>query len=231
MDLLSSGSRAIKDLSYLERPREKALSIGIKQLSNKELLAILLSSGIKGRSVLVIAESILNEYGSLIALSKLGMHQWMLIPGINKIKALQMLTIFEIFQRLEKSDLQMLRLNEPKHIFDNFRLRMGSLNQEHLLIIKLNHQFMYQGETVFRLGSQSNIHLDFRDLFVDLLKTDTKKFILIHNHPSGDVTPSQEDIMTTIDIKNAAKKLGFVLVDHLIMTHTQYFSMRQQKII
>jgi DNA repair protein RadC len=231
VDLLSNGSKAIRDLSFNERPREKALAIGIKQLSNKELLAILLASGIKGRSVLVIAESILNTHGSLIALSRLGMNQWMQISGINKIKALQMMTVFEIFQRLEKSDLPMLKLNDPNAIFENFRLRMGSLNHEQLLIIKLNHQYRYQSETVFRLGSQSNIQLDYRDLFVDLLKTDTKKFILIHNHPSGDVTPSQEDIHTTIGIKKAAKELGFILVDHLILSTTAYFSMRQQKII
>jgi DNA repair protein RadC len=231
VDLLSSGSKAIRDLSIHERPREKAFAIGIKQLSNKELLAILLASGIKGHSVLVIAESILNTHGSLMALSRLSLIQWTQIQGINKIKALQLIAVFEIFQRLEKTDLPMLKLNEPQSIFDHFRLRMGSLNHEQLLVIKLNHHYRYQGETVLRLGSQSNIQLDYRDLFVELLKTDTKKFILIHNHPSGDVTPSQEDISTTIGIKKAAKDLGFVLVDHLILSTTTYFSMRQQKII
>jgi DNA repair protein RadC len=70
-----------------------------------------------------------------------------------------------------------------------------------------------------------------REVFKSAIKESAHSVILVHNHPSGDVTPSQEDIMTTIEIKNASKKLGFVLVDHLIMTHTQYFSMRQQKII
>jgi DNA repair protein RadC len=75
------------------------------------------------------------------------------------------------------------------------------------------------------------LQLDYRDLFVDLLKTDTKKFLLLHNHPSGDVTPSQEDIATTIEIQKEARKLGFMLIDHLIISYQGYFSMRQEKII
>jgi DNA repair protein RadC len=226
-----SGSNSIKSLALSERPREKALALGVKQLTSKELLAIIIGSGVKGQSALAIAESILNQYGGLIPLTRISIHQWMEIDGINKVKALQLMTLFELFQRLEKEDLPKVKLIEPSQVFQYYRLRLGSLNQEQLLIIKLNHHLEYQGETLFRLGSQANIYLDFRDLFVDLLKTDTIKFLLLHNHPTGDVTPSQEDVSTTIHIKHEAKKLGFKLVDHIIMSPTKYFSMKQAKII
>jgi DNA repair protein RadC len=226
-----NGSRRIRDLSALERPREKALAYGVKQLGNQELLAVLIGSGIPGQSALMIAEQLLHRYGSLIGLMRVPFHEWIATPGIHKTKAIQLLCIFELFQRLEKLQVPSVRMADPEIIYQHYRLRLGSLLHEQLLIIKLNHAFHYTGETLFRLGSQASLQLDVRDLFVDLLKTDTKKFLLLHNHPSGDVTPSQEDISTTIDIKREAKKLGFILIDHLIISFQGYFSMKQEKII
>jgi DNA repair protein RadC len=227
----SNGSKRILDLSPLERPREKALAYGVKQLGNQELLALMIGSGIPGLSALAIAQGLLVRYGSLVALMRIPLHEWIAIPGIQRTKAIQLLGMFELFQRLEKHDLGTIRLNDPLVVFRHYRLRLGSLTQEQLIIIKLNHQHHYTGETLFRLGSQASLQLDVRDLFVDLLKTDTKKFLLLHNHPSGELTPSQEDITTTIHIKQEAKKLGFILIDHLIITLHGYFSMKQEKII
>jgi DNA repair protein RadC len=226
-----NGNKRIQDLSALERPREKALSFGLKVLSNKELLALLIGSGISGHSALNIAEYLLNTYGSLIALMKLPFHHWLTIPGIHQTKALVMMGVFELFLRLERQELPTTRLKEPAIVYQHYRLRLGSLVNEQLLIVKLNHQLNYTGETVFRLGSQSSLQLDYHDLFVDLLKTNTKKFLLLHNHPSGDVTPSQADIQTTIKIIEEAKKLGFTLVDHMIISLQGYFSMKQHQLI
>jgi DNA repair protein RadC len=226
-----NGSRRIKDLSPLERPREKALAYGLKGLSNKELLALLIGSGISGHSALSIAETLLNSYGSLIALMKLPLHTWLTIPGIQQTKAITLMGMFELFLRLEGQELPTARLHEPSIVYQHYRLRLGTLANEQLLIIKLNHQLNYTGETVLRLGSQASLQLDYHDLFVDLLKTNTKKFLLLHNHPSGDVTPSQADIQTTITIMQEARKLGFVLVDHLIISLQGYFSMKQQRLI
>jgi DNA repair protein RadC len=174
---------------------------------------------------------LLNRYGSLIGLMRVPLHEWLTIPGFKKTKAIQLLGMFELFQRIEKHELPTVKLNDPAMVYRHYRLRLGSLLHEQLIIIKLNHQYHYTSETLFRLGSQSSLQLDYRDLFVDLLKTDTKKFLLLHNHPSGDVTPSQEDIRTTIDIQREARKLGFMLIDHLIISFQGYFSMRQEKII
>jgi DNA repair protein RadC len=226
-----NGSKRIADLSILDRPREKAFAFGVKQLSSQELIALIIGSGVKGHSALAIAEMLLNRYGSLLSLMKIQMHEWLTIPGIEKTKAIQMLGMFELFQRIEKHDLPNVKLHDPSIVYRHYRLRLGSLLHEQLLIIKLNHQFHYTSETLFRLGSQASIQLDYRDLFVDLLKTDTKKFLLLHNHPSGDVTPSQEDIQTTIEIQREARKLGFQLIDHLIISFQGYFSMKQEKII
>jgi DNA repair protein RadC len=226
-----NGNKRIADLTPLERPREKAFAYGVKTLSSKELLALMIGSGVRGHSALVIADMLLNRYGSLIGLMRVPLHEWLTIPGIEKTKAIQLLGMFELFQRIEKHELPNIKLNDPAMVYRHYRLRLGSLLHEQLLIIKLNHQFHYTSETLFRLGSQSSLQLDYRDLFVDLLKTDTKKFLLLHNHPSGDVTPSQEDIATTIDIKREARKLGFMLIDHLIISFQGYFSMRQEKII
>lgn len=231
MVLPLSGSKRITDLAPLDRPREKAFAYGVKQLSSQELLALMIGSGVKGHSALAIAEMLINRHGSLVGLMKIPLHEWLAIPGFQRTKALQMLGMFELFLRLEKHDLPKVKLNDPMKVYHHYRLRLGSLLHEQLLIIKLNHQYQYTSETLFRLGSQATIQLDFRDLFVDLLKTDTKKFILLHNHPSGDLTPSQADIQTTLAIQQEAKKLGFALIDHLIISFQGYFSMKQEKIL
>lgn len=231
MDSSLSGNKRIADLAPLERPREKAFAYGVKQLSSQELIALMVGSGVKGHSALSIAEMLINKYGSLVALMKIPLHEWLNIPGIQKTKAIQLLGMFELFQRLERQELPQIKLNDPHKVYQCYRLRLGSLLHEQLIIVKLNHQFQYQSETLFRLGSQASLQLDYRDLFVDLLKTDTKKFLLIHNHPSGDVTPSQEDIQTTIEIHREGQKLGFKLIDHLIISFQGYFSMKQEKII
>ena len=231
MDSNLNGNKRIADLSPLERPREKAFAYGVKTLSSKELLALMIGSGVQGHSALVIADMLLNRYGSLIGLMRVPLHEWLTIPGFKKTKAIQLLGMFELFQRIEKHELTTVKLNDPAMVYRHYRLRLGSLLHEQLIIIKLNHQYHYTSETLFRLGSQSSLQMDYRDLFVDLLKTDTKKFLLLHNHPSGDVTPSQEDIQTTIDIQREARKLGFMLIDHLIISFQGYFSMRQEKII
>lgn len=227
----SSSSTHLTALPYLERPREKARALGVKQLANHELIAILLASGIKGKSVLMVAQEIVQRYGSLSALIRLSYAQWTDIPGISHVKALQMLAMVELYQRIEKEGVETISFKEPQAVFAHFRLRLGVLHDEQLLVIKLNHQLHYQGETVLRLGSQANIHLEMRDVFVDLLKTNTRKFMLIHNHPSGDCTPSQQDIHTTIALMEAARSLGFLLIDHMIISLQGYFSMKQHRLI
>ena len=226
-----NGNKSIKQLALSERPREKALSLGVKQLSTQELLALLIASGIRGHSAIAIAENLLHQHGSLWALARLSLHQWIHIKGISKVKAIQLMAVFALFYRLEREELTTEPLNHASKIYTHFRIRLGTLTSEQLLIIKLNHQLFYTGETIFRLGSQASLTLDYRDLFVDLMKTDTRKFLLIHNHPSGDTTPSQADISTTIAICEQARKLGFLLVDHVIMSAQGYFSMKEQRII
>lgn len=226
----SKVSQPFSTLPLLERPREKAKAFGVKQLTNIELLAILLSSGIKGQSVMVIAEHIMKACGSLSSFVKLTFPQWIDMPGISQVKALQMLAMIELFQRIEKEGIEHISFKDPQAIYAHYRLRFGTLHDEHLLVIKLNHRLQYTGETILRLGSQASVALELRDVFVDLLKSNTKKFILIHNHPSGEVTPSQSDINLTLTLFQEAKKLGFVLLDHLIIALHGYFSMKEHHI-
>lgn len=218
-------------LHWSERPREKARAIGVKQLSTKELLAIMLSSGTKGFSVLSLAESILNTFGSVSEMMKIPLHQWLEFRGISHVKAIQIMAMFELFQRIEKEGLDAICFKDPHAIFQHYRLRLGTLNHEQLLVIKLNHRLHYVGETLLRIGSQASLQLETRDIFVDLLKTDTKKFVLLHNHPSGELTPSQDDISTTLVLKKAANELGFKLIDHIIIGLHGYFSLKEHRLI
>jgi DNA repair protein RadC len=224
-------SSRLKDLAAFERPREKARAIGVKQLSNKELLAIVIRTGTKGQSVLELAESIMNTYGSMSHVVRVPYHEWLEHRGISHVKAIELMAIFELFQRIEKEGVERISFKEPMAIYRHFRLRLGTLNHEQLLVIKLNHRLQYVGESLLRIGSQATLHLDVRDIFVDLLKSDTKKFVLLHNHPSGDVTPSQEDIQTTAMLVKAASELGFKLIDHIIIGLHGYFSLKEHRLV
>ena len=224
--------RKIRDISPFEQPREKALKFGINTLSNQELFALIIQSGGKNNSVLNISYNLLKQTKGLSGFFDCEYEQLLQIKGISKVTAIKLLAIRELMQRFEQ-----LKIMNDEHILNSrdvykmFRIRYLDINHEEVLILHLNHANVVIKENIIAKGSINEVSIDFRLIFSDVLKSNCHKFILIHNHPTGDSTPSNEDIYYTNEINKKAKSLGLKLLDHIIFGKNNYFSFKDNALI
>ena len=206
-----------KEIPLENRPREKARAYGFSCLTNQELIAIVLKSGIKGISVLEIAKNLLEKYQNLNNLINSSYEDLIKIEGIRDVKAIELLAIMEIAKRVQKNRIdEMKAVNSPDDIYDKFSLLLKEEKQENFMVIFLNiksHIIKY--ETLFVGGSCSSI-IDVNLVLKKAIEYGANKIICIHNHPSGDPTPSKQDILITKKIKMTSEMLDIKLLDHII---------------
>lgn len=214
----------IREIISEERPYEKCEQYGAGNLTDVELLAILLRTGTKGHSVLELAR-------------KLNIHHWtmeqlMQIKGIGKIKAIQILCLSELAKRLSKADAyQGLDFRTPSSIAEYYMEDMRHRTQEHMKLLMLNTKAKLLGETTISKGTVNASLLTPRELFIEALQKNAVSIILLHNHPSGDPTPSREDLLITKRIKEAGSLIGIELLDHIIIGNNCYISFAEQELI
>ncbi len=214
----------ISDIPISNRPRERALRFGVKLLSDNELIALIIGSGIKGKSVLEISNDIFNSYKNLSNLSKDNLKGLMNNEGIDEIKAITLLAVFEIHERLLKNEYALPDLvNTPSEVLNRYKY-LNDTNKENLIILMLNYHRKIIKEVNLTSGKRNKIDISFTDILKELLIADAKCFILIHNHPSETYFPSQEDIFTTIKLREESKHFDITLLDHIIITNEGYFS-------
>ncbi len=222
-----SKARTIKDLPTLSRPREKALHYGINTLTEIELLAIIIGEGTNGRNALEIAEILHKEHVSLINMYRLTNVNSLKVHGIGKAKALRLLAVFELNKRLlymeAKKDTFMYKEDE---IIATYQQRIGHLTKETLYLITLNRRNMIISEKQLYLGSELGFSIDAKEIIRELLLANADQYVLIHNHPSGDVAPSDHDLETTYKLAEMSAKFGVYLFDHLIISAADFFSLR-----
>lgn len=219
----------ISDIPLNNRPRERALRYGVDVLNDTELLALILSSGIKGKSVLEISSDILSKYQNISTLSKENLTGLLKIDGINKIKAIHLLAIFELHNRLIRNEYSPLDIyKSPNEIYKRYRY-LSTLDKENLILIILNNTKKIIKEINLSKGSKSHIVISYSDILKELLVAGGKHFIIIHNHPSNEYYPSAEDIITTSKIKSETKRFGITMIDHIIITSNGYFSFQEKE--
>ncbi len=218
----------IKDLPAHEKPREKALRYGIRALSSRELLAIMLRSGQKGRSVLEIADSLLLEAKGISGIARMDINELARIKGISKTKALEIQACFEISRRcaLEealKSDV----IEHPEALVRWLRKELGSTLQEQFLVIYLDqhHHILYYRVLFVGTINASNVYP--REIFREALLRNCTDILLVHNHPSEDPTPSRADLSLTQRLQEAGKMMGVRILDHLIVTRNRCLSLKE----
>lgn len=222
----------IQDLSVDERPREKALKMGIDTLSNIELLALILRSGIRDSSVFDIAENILMMSGGIENLLYLKDYELRSIRGISVAKSLELMASFELTKRAAFQKIKQLpQIYHAKDIVDWLRLEMGYLKQEHCLVVFLNTKNrIIRYKTMFQGGlSECTVHP--REIFKEAMAYSSASIIVVHNHPSGDPSPSREDILITKQIREAGNLVGIKLLDHIVITNDSYVSMAQGNLL
>ena len=228
-----SDNLKIKDIPNLERPREKLLSFGAETLNNSELLSVILGSGIRGDNVLSLSQRVLSEIGGLDNILSTSFKEITSIKGIKNVKGAQILAIAELFNRFNtlKSNKERMKINSPKDISDLLIAEMSKLNQEVLKLIVLNTKnHIIKIKDVFK-GSLNSSIVHPREIYCEAIKSSGASIIICHNHPSGDPTPSKEDINITLRIKECGKIIGIELIDHIIVGYKGYISLKEKGII
>ncbi|MCD8204847.1 MAG: DNA repair protein RadC [Coprobacillus sp.] len=207
----------------LLRPREKALRYGISALSDTELVAIIISSGTKNHSALEISETLLGE-GGLTKLGEFEMEDFTRFEGISKVTAVKLSAVYEIARRYNYRLLEADSSDKIPDLIKKYQRLFKGENQEHLVVITFNRQGGVIRETDLYRGTVEDVSASPREVLSEALKRNADKFMLIHNHPSGSLSPSHADIHFTELILEQASRLNLHLVDHVIVTDNGYFS-------
>ena len=222
----------VKDMNKEQRPREHALQDGIEALNNRELVAILLRSGSKTRSALEVADEVLAKMEHLGELGVAQLNDLMEIDGIAQAKALELQAAFELGRRIAFDKVkQMHCINSPKDIVDWLNQQIGFMKQEHFLVLFLNHHNQIVSYRTMFKGSMTSASVHPREIYKEALASGCAKIICEHNHPSGNVEPSEADILLTEAIDACGKMTCIPLVDHIIVGKNSYTSLRQKQLI
>ena len=223
----------MNDIPTNERPMEKLLSFGVESLTNAELIAVLLRSGTRGENILALSTRLLSEFDGLDGLLNVSLDEIKKIKGIKNVKACQILSMIELFNRFNtlKSMRKDYRITCPKDIANLLINEMSSLNQEVLKLILLNTKNAIIGTKDVFKGTLNSSIVHPRDIFREAVKRGSANIIIVHNHPSGDPTPSKEDINITIRLKECGTLMGIEVIDHVIIGHNKYISLKEKGII
>lgn len=221
----------IKDLPREVRPREKARQFGIESLSDIELLALLIGSGVKQHSAIEIASELLKTYQSISTLSKADMMSLNSQKGLSVISSLKLLGVFEIHKRLNnpinrKSEI----IKSSLKIYERYAY-LGDYDQEVFVLVMLNEKCEILREKMLYVGTSESMPFNLKEIITQLLLAKTRKFYMIHNHPDGSNFPSKEDKISTSYLQSSAEDLEIYLLDHLIITKDKYFSFKENKLL
>ena len=210
-------------------PRERLDKEGVEALSNQELLAILLRTGTRQASVFEIAQKVLSNLSSLTDLKKMTLQELQSLSGIGRVKAIELQAMIELGHRIHKHEtLEMESILSSQKLAKKMQQELGHKKQEHLVALYLNtqNQIIHQ-QTIF-IGSATRSIAEPREILHYAIKHMATSLILVHNHPSGAVAPSRNDDHATKLVKEACDLMGIVLLDHLIVSHSSYFSYREK---
>jgi DNA repair protein RadC len=222
----------VKELPLSERPYEKCEVSGPGVLSDAELLSVIIRTGSKDERVIDVANRILNyskTFPGLIGLNYLSMKDMMTIKGIGRVKAIQLMCITELTKRMAKATNEGgLRFTCPETVANYYMQDMRHLTQEKILLVMLDSKSKILKDMIISSGTVSSSLLSPREIFLHALNYGAVNIIILHNHPSGDPTPSREDINTTKRMKEAGNLIGIKLMDHIIIGDNKYISLGEQ---
>lgn len=233
-DMITSESFfTIKDMPISERPREKMMSSGAGSLSNAELLAIIIRTGNKNDTAIELASRILSmDSRGIEYLSDTSLEELMGISGIGLSKACQIMAAIEIGKRLSKiGPHDRIKVTSPDILADILMDEMRYLNKENFRIAILDTKNQILGIENISVGTLNASIVHPRDVFKAAIKRNANSLILIHNHPSGDVTPSKEDISITHRLIECGDLMGIRILDHIIIGDGRYYSFKEKNLI
>ncbi len=224
-------SPLIRDFPVGERPRERLCAYGAGSLSNAELMAILLRTGLKGENVLAMSNRLLAHFGGIDGIARASLEDLCDQNGISEAKACQLLAGIELGRRVSSPnprDLPMI--NEPADIAKMFCADMAYLEREELHVALMNTKHQVLDVEELYTGTVNSALVRPAEVFASALKRNCAAIAVVHNHPSGDPTPSDEDIETTSKLAEVSSLLEIELVDHVVIGHGRWVSMREKRL-
>ncbi len=221
--------RAIRELPAMERPRERLELRGAAGLTSAELIALVWGSGTRGRSAVDLASDALARHDGLTELARASELELRAIPGVGAAKAAQLVASFELGRRM-LADWPEARptIRSPRDIADRLILQMGRLEREELRVVLLDTKNHVLRVTTVYQGNVSSSLVRVGELYRDAVRLNASGVILVHNHPSGDPTPSPDDLHLTAAALAAGRLLDIQLLDHLVIGHDAYVSLRDR---
>lgn len=229
-------SPRIQDLPDGQRPREKLARLGPAALDNAELMALFISTGTRGRSAIEIGRGLIARYGSMAALGGLPVGELAREHGVGLAKASKLAAAFELGARVAREQLREVPLDTPELIHDFFAPQMRHLAQEQVVVATLDTRLRHIGTTVVSVGTVSESAAHPREVLRPVITRGAHGFILIHNHPSGDPSPSRSDETVTRRLVDAAALMQVRFLDHVIIGRPApgrcpYFSFREAGVV
>ncbi|MEP6603873.1 MAG: DNA repair protein RadC [Spartobacteria bacterium] len=207
----------IREMPQDERPREKLAAHGADALTDPELIAILLRTGVVGTNVVDLARELLKQFGSLSGLSRCSVDELSKIRGIGPAKAVELVAAFGLGQRLARETLSKQKLDSPELVHELMGAEMRMLRKESLRVVLLDTRYHLIRVEEVSIGSINESIAHPRDVFRPALIASAYAVIVVHNHPSGDASPSQTDHSLTRRLAEAAELLQIKLLDHIII--------------
>ncbi len=222
-------SMTIHDMPVSERPRERLQKLGAEAMSSQEILALILGRGIAGESVMVTAQRLLSQFGSLKGMADATLEELTRIKGIGPAKASQIKAAFELANRLEFPEpVTKVSVKTPDEVANVVRGRLRGKKKEHFLAVLLDTRGQLIKIVEVSIGSLDSTIVHPREVFKEAILASAASVIVVHNHPSGDLTPSEEDIKLTRKLFQTGETMGIDVLDHVVIGDGGYLSMKRQ---
>ena len=223
--------KKMKNLPQSERPYEKYLSSGPQALSDADLLAIVLQNGTPHQSALDIARDLLSYgHGNLLNLYDLSFEDMQKFDGVGRVKAIQLKAIAELSARIAKTQhAERMQMNSPSTIADYYMERMRHLKEEHLFCVFFDHKCAFLGEKEISIGTVDHVMTCQREILCSAFDKGAVSIVVLHNHPGGDPSPSEEDKTATATLRESCRICGLNLSDHIIIGDNCYYSFFENK--
>ena len=215
----------LKELPITELPRERLLNVGVTNLTNEELLSIILRTGTKNISVKEVSNNILSNVDNINELMNMDVYELSKIKGVGLVKAITLVASIELGKRVNNIEIKNnMKLNNSNIVHDAFKSIFIGLKQEKLLAIYLDNKKRLINYKIITIGTKDETMFHPRDIIYNAIKCNASAIIIIHNHPSGDIFPSDADIKLTNTLINSCNIVGIPLLDHLITNSKNFYS-------
>ncbi len=215
----------IKDLPLLERPRERLFKYGPSSLSNEELLSIVLKNGYKSKSVKELSEILLKEIDDITNLKDISINKLINIKGIGKVKAITLIASIELGKRVyEQKEIIKIKLDSSKTIYNYMKNDLLYKKQEYFYCLYLDTKKYLIEKKLLYIGTLNKSIVHPREVFKFAYLLSADSIICVHNHPTGDILPSKDDIILTKNLREIGKINSINVIDHIIIGNNNYYS-------